>query len=132
MPKSKRRFLTAFVAFSLCSSPLLAQPLELDGTYGTPAGCAVINGERSIPDGKVRALGPEKALVDEAICTITGLTDPIAENGKTIWDANVVCEAGHEEAESGTLRISLQDDKKSVDIKVLEGAGPKGKLNLCQ
>ncbi|MHA6692649.1 hypothetical protein [Devosia sp. A449] len=131
MPQSKRRFLAAVVVFSLCSSPLLAQPLEIDGTYGTAAGCAIINGERSIPDGKVRALGAEKALVDEAICTITGLTDPVAEDGKTVWDANVVCEAGHEEAESGTLRISLQDDKQSVDIKVLDGAGPKGKLNLC-
>ncbi|MET3924537.1 hypothetical protein [Devosia sp. 2618] len=131
MPQSKVRSLLATSLFLAFTPALLANQLDIAGTYGTDAGCAIINGERSIPDGKVRALGADKAINDEATCTFIELSDPTVEDGKTVWEANVVCEAGHEAAENGTLRISLQQDLKSVDIKVLEGAGPKGKLNLC-
>jgi hypothetical protein len=120
------------LAISACFVvPSFAQQLALDGSYGTAAGCALINGERTIPDGKVRALAADRALNDDAICTILDSSEPVLEGGQTIWEANIVCEAGHEEAEHGKLRIALHEDKQAVDLKLLEGSGPKGKLNLC-
>lgn len=123
--------LAATTVLALYSPTLGAQELEIEGTFGTPAGCAVINGERSIPDGKVRALASGRALNEEAICTITGLNEPASEDGKTVWEATVTCESGHEQPTDGTLEITLAEDKQSVSLKVLEGAGPKGKLNPC-
>ena len=108
-----------------------AAELPFEGSFGTAAGCAVINGVTPIPDGNVRAAGGEKILNGDAICLVTEVGEPVTSSQSTTWTVTVSCESGHEQAEAGELEIKQPQGAAQISIVVLSGSGPKGTMKVC-
>lgn len=116
----------------LLTSVVAAAELPIDHPYGTAAGCATAAKASDIPGGKVVAVTSEHVLSGDAVCPFLAVADGTSDDpANKAWEVEISCEAGHEEAVPGKLRIvhNAADDKLS--LSVLDGEGPKGNLAAC-
>ena len=116
----------------LMTSAVVAAELPIEHAYGTAAGCASVAKSNDIPGGKVLAVTSEHVLSGEAVCPFLAVTDGQSDDpANKAWEADISCEAGHEEAVPGKLLIVHDAASDKLALSVLDGDGPKGNLAAC-
>ena len=112
-------------------APALGAELAIGGSYGTPAGCAILGKQQSVPGGKSLAVAAKTMINGDATCTVVGVSDTPASNGNLSWQAKINCQTGDDVAEAGTVDVVQKADKSAVTVHVADGVGPSGTLKLC-
>lgn len=123
-----KRLLVVAVAAVLVGTPVIAADFALDGTYGSAAGCAMLAKSDDIPSGTANAISTTTMVAGDRTCNVQSSTQ--AADGQS-WDVKISCSAGDELPEAGTVNVALAADMSTATVKVLDGAGPKGKLKAC-
>jgi len=116
----------------MLTSAAAAVELPIEHAYGTAAGCATAAKASDIPGGKVLAVTPEHVLNGDAVCPFLAVNDGTTDDpANKAWEADITCEAGHEEAVPGKLLIVHDTAQDKLSLSVLDGDGPKGSLGAC-
>ncbi|MBI4046636.1 MAG: hypothetical protein HY371_07440 [Devosia nanyangense] len=116
----------------LMTSAVAAAELPIEQIYGSAAGCATAAKASDIPGGKVVAVTPEHVLSGDAVCPFLAIADGKSDDpANKAWEADISCEAGHEEAVPGKLLIVHNAAEDKLTLSVLDGDGPKGTLAAC-
>lgn len=107
----------------------MAADFAVDGSFGTPAGCAVLAKSTDVPSGKAYGVSTDKMVNVDKTCAV--LSSIQAADGQS-WDVKISCQLGDDLPEAGTVNVTPAEDNSTVTVKVVDGSGPKGTLKACK